>query len=101
PFLPDGRVDEDSFVRTVRHVLGTGVTSVMFPGFASEFHKLADAERDQLTALLLAETAGRDDVATIVSVPDHATHLAVTRAVAAVEAGADVVNLLPPHFLNP
>jgi dihydrodipicolinate synthase/N-acetylneuraminate lyase len=82
-------------------VLSTGVTSVMFPGFASEFYKLSEAERTRLTRRLLAYTAHRSDVAAVVAVQDHATLLAVRRAQDAVEAGADLINLLPPHFLSP
>ncbi|MEW1863788.1 dihydrodipicolinate synthase family protein [Streptomyces sp. NPDC088194] len=101
PFTAGGDLDLDSFDRLVRHVLNTGVTAVMFPGFASEFHKLSDAERDLLTARLLDLTSARPDVAAVVSIPDHATRLAVERATAAVDAGADAINLLPPHFLAP
>ncbi|MFE2561852.1 dihydrodipicolinate synthase family protein [Streptomyces sp. NPDC059352] len=101
PFTSDGDLDLDSFDRMVGHVLGTGVTAVMFPGFASEFHKLSDSERELLTRRLLAMTTRRPDVAAVVSVPDHATRLAVERATAAVEAGADALNLLPPYFLAP
>lgn len=101
PFTDSGEIDAAGFRRVVRYVLGTGVTSVMFPGFASEYHKLNDTERRTLTEVLLEETAGRDDVAAIVAVQDHATRLAVARAKDAVAAGADLINLLPPHFLTP
>ncbi|WP_327092970.1 dihydrodipicolinate synthase family protein [Nonomuraea sp. NBC_01738] len=101
PFTDDGVIDLPGFHRVVTHVLGTGVSSVMFPGFASEYHKLAEDERQTLTAALLEHTAGRDDVAAIVAVQDHATRLAAARAEAAVAAGADLINLLPPHYLNP
>jgi 4-hydroxy-tetrahydrodipicolinate synthase len=101
PFTDDGDIDVLGFRRVVRHVLGTGVGSVMFPGFASEFHKLAEHERHTLTDVLLAETRSRPDVSAIVAVQDHATRLAVARARAAVAAGADLVNLLPPHYLRP
>lgn len=101
PFTEDGAVDLPGFRRVVRYVLGTGVSSVMFPGFASEFHKLAEDERWALTEVLLAETAGRPDVAAIAAVQDHATRLAAARARQVVAAGADLVNLLPPHYLNP
>lgn len=100
PFTPAGDVDEDGFRRVVDHVIRTGVSAVMFPGFASEFHKLDDAEREQLTSLLLDATAPTD-VAAIVSVPDHATTVALRRARQAVAQGADAVNLLPPYFLSP
>ncbi|GAA1023770.1 MULTISPECIES: dihydrodipicolinate synthase family protein [Amycolatopsis] len=101
PFTDDGEIDVSGFRRVVRHVLGTGVGSVMFPGFASEFYKLAEDERQNLTEILLTETAPRADVLAIVAVQDHATRLAVKRAADAVAAGADLINLLPPHYLQP
>ncbi|TDO69502.1 4-hydroxy-tetrahydrodipicolinate synthase [Kribbella sp. VKM Ac-2571] len=101
PFTADGDVDHAGFDRVVSYVLSTGVTSVMFPGFASEFHKLSEDERRQLTEILLGHTRDRDDVAAVIAVQDHATQLAERRARASVEAGADLINLLPPHFLSP
>jgi dihydrodipicolinate synthase/N-acetylneuraminate lyase len=101
PFTPDGAIDAAGFLRVVRYVLSTGVTSVMFPGFASEFHKLSEDERWELTEILLSETRTRPEVAAIVAVQDHATRLAAHRAQDVVAAGADLVNLLPPHFLQP
>ncbi len=101
PFHADGAVDVAGFGRVVDHVLSTGVTSVMFPGFASEYHKLAEAERAELTEVLLSRTRGRADVAAIVAVQDHATRLAAQRARSVVDAGADLINLLPPHYLSP
>jgi dihydrodipicolinate synthase/N-acetylneuraminate lyase len=101
PFHDDESVDYDGFSRVVDHVLATGVTSVMFPGFASEFHKLADDERALLRERLLARTRDRADVAAIIAVQDHATAVAVRRAREAVAAGADAINLLPPYLLGP
>ncbi|WP_331772337.1 dihydrodipicolinate synthase family protein (plasmid) [Embleya sp. NBC_00888] len=101
PFHPDGSLDEGGFSTVVERVLDTGVGSVMFPGFASEFHKLSDAERTRLLAVLLGHTGNREDVCAIVSIPDHGTVSALARAHEAVEAGADAINLLPPHFLGP
>ncbi|GAA3941613.1 dihydrodipicolinate synthase family protein [Actinomadura viridis] len=101
PFTATGDIDVDGFRRVVRYVLGTGVSSMMFPGFASEYYKLTEDERRTLTAVLLAETGPRADVAAIVAVQDHATRLVVARAREAVAAGADLINLLPPHFLSP
>ncbi|UKD51759.1 dihydrodipicolinate synthase family protein [Amycolatopsis sp. FU40] len=101
PFTDDGEIDVSGFRRVIRHVLGTGIGSVMFPGFASEFYKLAEDERRTLTEVLLAETNPRADVLAIIAVQDHATRLAVKRAQEAVAAGADLINLLPPHYLRP
>lgn len=101
PFTDTGEIDVEGFRRVVRYVLGTGVSSMMFPGFASEYYKLTEDERRTLTAILLAETGPRPDVAAIIAVQDHATQLAVVRACEVVSAGADLINLLPPHFLSP
>lgn len=99
-FRDDETLDIDGFSRIVDHVLSTGVASVMFPGFASEMLKLSDTEVDALTAELLRQTAG-SSTAAVVSVPHHSTHLAVRRATRAVTAGADLINILPPHQLGP
>lgn len=101
PFTDDGEIDVPGFENVVRYVLGTGVSSMMFPGFASEFHKLSEDERWTLTEALLAQTRERADVAAIAAVQDHATLLAAKRARALVDRGADLINLLPPHFLDP
>lgn len=101
PFTDDGSVDEQGFLRIVDHVIASGVRSVMFPGFASEFHKLTDAERFRLIDLLLQRTGSHPDVRAVISVADHATTVAVQRARWAVRSGADALNLLPPHFLSP
>lgn len=101
PFTDTGEVDYDGFQRVIRYVLDTGVSSMMFPGFASEFHKLSDEERRRLSMVLLEQTRDLPDVAAIVALQDHATLLATKRAHALVEAGADLLNLLPPHFLAP
>lgn len=101
PFTDSGEVDVAGFDRVVGHVLGTGVTSVMFPGFASEFYKLTEEERTVLTRRLLRETSPFSTVAAIIAVQDHATRLAVQRALTVVSEGANAINLLPPHFLTP
>jgi 4-hydroxy-tetrahydrodipicolinate synthase len=101
PFTVDHTVDFESFGRIVNHVLATGVMSIMFPGFASEFHKLNDQERNALRDMLLLHVRERLNVTAVISVASHSTHLAVQEAVAAIEAGADAINLLPPRFLGP
>lgn len=101
PFTDAGDVDVEGFRRVVDYVLGTGVTSAMFPGFASEYYKLTEEERRELTHILLARTAPLENFAAIIAVQDHTTRMAVARAQAAVAAGADLINLLGPHFLNP
>lgn len=100
PFTADERVDVDAFASLVDRLASTGVGSVMFPGFASEFYKLVDGERDALLAVLI-ERMHAAGVGVVASVPDHSTHVAVARAQRAVELGADMVNILPPHAHGP
>ena len=102
PFAPDGEVDPTSFAHLVDHVLRSGVSAVMFPGFGSEFYKLERDEIDALSGLLLARRAAvRPGACVVLSVADHATEVAVRRAGHAVERGADALNLLLPSFLTP
>jgi len=101
PFRANGDLDGDGFRAVVDHVLSSGVTSALLFGLASEFHKLTDAERDLLCGLFLERTVERPGFAAICSVTDHATHVAVQRATCYQDRGADAVNVLPPHFLDP
>lgn len=101
PFHDSGALDTDGFGAIVEHVLSSGVTSTLLFGLASEFHKLTDAERDQLTGMLLERTRRLEGFAAICSVTDHATYPAVRRAQSYQALGADAINVLPPHFLAP
>ena len=101
PFDDDGEVDVQGFELVVDHVLATGVTSVSWPGFASEFYKLTDAERTLLCQCLLDRVQRHEGTWAIISITQHATRLAVADAVAAAEAGASALNVLPPYFLSP
>jgi dihydrodipicolinate synthase/N-acetylneuraminate lyase len=101
PFDEDGAIDVEGFGRVVAHVLDSGVTCVMWPGFASEFYKLSDDERALLRRSLLERVRSRHSSWAVISVAQHATRLAVEEAVAAAEAGANAVNVLPPYFLSP
>jgi dihydrodipicolinate synthase/N-acetylneuraminate lyase len=101
PFDSGGGVDTASFDRLVAHLLGEEVGALTLFGLASEFYKLADDERSLLQQVFLARTAAHPRVAGVVSITDHSADVAVRRAVAAVEGGADALNVLPPHFLGP
>jgi len=101
PFDREGDVDIASFEALIDHHLRAGVRSVMFPGYASEFHKLTDEERSALTAVLLSRTGEVPGFTAVISIPDHATRVAVKRAREAARQGAAAVNVLPPHLLGP
>jgi len=100
PFTASGALDLDGFQVVIDRQLEAGVDGLMFPGFASEFSKLSDAERDELEAALLARTR-ETRVLGIASVPDHGTRNAVLRVERAIGRGADAINVLPPYFLAP
>jgi dihydrodipicolinate synthase/N-acetylneuraminate lyase len=100
-FTEQGALDEDSFQQLMRHLLGSGASALTLFGLASEFYKLAEADRNQMQALLLAETSRSANVAGVISITDHSWEVAVQRAQAAEAAGADGLMLLPPFFLGP
>jgi 4-hydroxy-tetrahydrodipicolinate synthase len=99
PFASDGSLDRRSFARVVEHTWGLGVGSVMYPGFASEYAELTDAERLTLLTDLLRASPPHGLV--IASVADHATRGAVERARRYARLGAGAINLLPPHLGSP
>lgn len=72
PFTARGELDLARFRRLSSHVLGTGVTDVMFPDFGSEFYKLSSEERHTLLDAQLEETAPHPSVWVIVSVAEQA-----------------------------
>jgi 4-hydroxy-tetrahydrodipicolinate synthase len=98
PFTGEGEIDTDGFARMVGQVAATGASGAMFPGYASEFYRLSDAERDTLARILIKAAAG-GPMAAIVSVSEQATLLAARRAAQWVEAGASAVNVLAPTIL--
>jgi len=99
PFLPDGAIDENSFINVIEAAICGGVHGVAMFGLASEYYKLSERERRHLTRLLVGHVAGR--VPVVISIVQHSTRLAVDEAIQAVEAGADALMVLPPFFLNP
>lgn len=101
PFTSGGELDEHSFQQLVRHLVGTGIQGLTLFGLASEFYKLSANERERMQALLLAETAGNGSVAGVISITEHSWEVARRSALAAQEAGADALMLLPPFFLGP
>ncbi len=99
PFTADGSIDFEALQRLIDAAIADGVQALALFGLAGEYYKLSDRERETVTKLSLRHSAGR--VPVIVSVPEHATHLAVQQARHAVDAGAGAVMVIPPFFLNP
>jgi 4-hydroxy-tetrahydrodipicolinate synthase len=99
PFDEDGGVDFSGIATVARHVLSTGVPSVMYPGYASEFYRLSDRERAELTSTVV-QVAAAHGAQVIQSVTEQATVLAVESARRAVEVGCGAVNVLAPTTLG-
>lgn len=99
PFTADGQVDWRCFDAVIAYVAGLPVTTVMYPGVASEHLALDDQERRDLTHRLL--TAARDaGLRVVAAVTDYSTDVAIAEARALVERGdVSAVNVLP-SFAN-
>jgi len=100
PFTPQGELDYSSFSRMLEHLAATGIQGLTLFGIASEFPKLEDAERLQLSNQFLSDLRG-SGVFRAISVTDHSTEVAVKRARDYQKRGADALMLLPPFFLQP
>lgn len=99
-FNDHGDYDFDSFRRLVQHLVQCGAQGITSFGIATEFHKLTDAERDQMAKILVEETKDTP-IYCVTSVTDHATEVAVKRAKFYESLGVDALMILPPFFLNP
>ena len=99
PFTDCGDVDKESFIRLIESSIGDGVSGLAMFGLASEYYKLCDAERTQLTELLIGQAAGR--VPVVISVTHHSREMAVKQAWEAAEMGANALMIMPPFFLAP
>lgn len=99
PFDDTGTVDFEGFSSVIEAAIRDGAHAVAMFGLASEYYKLSDEERDSLTRVLVRVVEGR--VPVIVSITEHSTEVATRHAVAAEDAGATALMLLPPFFLHP
>jgi 4-hydroxy-tetrahydrodipicolinate synthase len=99
PFTEKGAVDYESLKNLTRWLTERKVGAITMFGFGSEFHKLSDAERDQMIDVVIKEAKGKTPV--IVSVTKHSTELAVEDAIYAEKHGADSLMLLPPFIIPP
>ena len=77
-----------------------GCHGVTLFGIAGEYYKLDDGEQCRMAEALMEEAA-TFHAATIVSVTDHATEVAMCSARRFAALGADCLMLLPPFFLKP
>ena len=95
PFREDGQVDVASFRRVVDFCVECGAHGLVYPVNASEFTALSDAERFELTQVLVEQNAGR--IPAIVGVAGVTQEVAAVFAKHARDIGADGVIAMPPY----
>lgn len=100
PFTDHGNVDFAGFDRLLQHLIASGVHGITLFGIASEFHKLTDAEKDDLAERFVSQTRA-SAVFSMISVTDHSLDVAAKRAKHYEKLGADCLMVLPPYFLSP
>jgi 4-hydroxy-tetrahydrodipicolinate synthase len=99
PFHDDFTVDCGSLEQQIDWVLAEGASGVATLALASEGYKLTEAERDEITKVVVAKTAGR--VPVVVSADGGSPEVAIDRGLRAQRAGADALMVLPPSFVKP
>ena len=97
PFHDDGSLDLESLAREARYVCDAGAPGMAFPGFASEWWKLTEAEILAAAAVLRRETRGR--AALILNITAQCTEVAVGQARTFQELGCDALMCLPPFVV--
>lgn len=97
PFRDDFKLDADGLARFARWLAGCrGVTAVMTNGHTGEVGSLLPEERAEVTRVVADAVGGR--VRVISAVCSEGTFEAIEHARAAAHAGADAVDIMPPHM---
>lgn len=96
PLSADEKVDEPSLRQLVDFLVGAGVHGIWAMGTTGEFAALPEAERARAITATVEQVAGR--VPVVANIGDSSTGLALRHAGHAVDAGANVLALTPPHY---
>ncbi len=99
PFREDESIDEDGLWDYIQYLASVpGVTGLTCNGHTGEVMSLTHRERAQVTRLVAeAAKAVNPDIRVISGVNAEGSAQAVEDALAAREAGADAILLMPPH----
>lgn len=100
PCFESGDIDYDSVRTEIAALADVGCEGVILFGFGSEFFKLGDEERRELTRVSVA-AGGEHDLPVHCSVTAQTTRAARERAEWYEDAGVDGLMMLPPHMANP
>ncbi len=96
PFDEAGRVDEESLRQLVEFDIEAGVHGIGV-ALGSEVFKLSEAERDQVTRIVVDQVRGRIPV--VINTGAAGTDLAVLYSQTAEQNGADALMIMPPTFM--
>ncbi len=99
PFDSAGRVDEESLRAEVEFCIAAGAHGILTLVNASEWYTLSDAERQQVSRVVVEQT--RQRVPVIVGITAGSRWAAVEMAEAAQDTGADGLNAMPPPVQTP
>ena len=97
PFTEEGDVDHDGLQSLVDFQIRAGARGVVLFGFATEFYKLAEAEKRLMLQTAIEAAARR--VPVVASITEQSTELAVRKAREMEGLGADALMVLPPFVL--
>lgn len=94
-FDDQGELDLESQKRSIDYMIDAGVNGICILANYSEQFALTDAEREQLTTVIMDHVAGR--VPIIITTSHFSTRIAADRGRRAQQAGAQMVMLMPPY----
>ena len=96
PFDEQARIDEESLRRLIEFNLAAGVHGLGV-ALGSEIFKLSEAERDQVTRIVVDQVRGQ--VPVVINTGAAGTDLAVFYSRTAERNGADALMVMPPAFM--
>lgn len=100
PFTESGAVDYESLETLVNTLATNGCHALALFGYASEFYKLDEEERERM-AEIIVECCAEYDVPSVISVTAQSTDVALDQARLYEKIGADALMILPPHVRSP
>jgi 4-hydroxy-tetrahydrodipicolinate synthase len=98
PIDPQGRPDEEAFVRVIEFVVERGIDGVVIGGGTAEYPHFTIEERSALISQAVRRTRGERPV--IASIGTSSIHSTVQLARCAADSGADVLLIPMPHFFR-
>lgn len=99
PFGSDGEIDEELFRAELRYHREAGVHGVSVAGSTGEGNALSTGEHERVFELAVDEVG--DDLPVAAGIITTSAREAVAKAEAARRAGADYLQVTPPHYQTP